>query len=162
MAKRTLEELQKQYTGTGKAMPGGPGGPGGPGRGPGRGPGGPGGPMARGLGGKPKDTKKTIKRLWSYMAKYKIRLGLVLILMLTHTLTTLFGSFMLAPIIDKSPWTLRKIILQIIFLTALHDKLLTGTSSPNSAKKFTLRVQSFILKVNTVPLSPVCRVFSTT
>ncbi len=94
---RSIEELKKQYNTSHNPM----GMPGGPGRGPGRGPGGPGGPMARGLGGKPKDTKKTIKRLWSYMAKYKIRLGLVLILMLTHTLTTLFGSFMLAPIIDK-------------------------------------------------------------
>ena len=96
---RTIEELKKQYnTGHNPMGPGGPGrGPGGPGRGPG----GPGGHMARGLGGKPKNTKKTIKRLWGYMAKYKFKLGLVLFLMLLHTLTTLFGSFMLAPIIDK-------------------------------------------------------------
>ena len=64
MAKRTLEELQKQYSGTGKANASGAGagmgmkrGPGGPGR-----PGGPGGPGAR-MSGKPKDTKKTLKRL---------------------------------------------------------------------------------------------------
>ena len=95
---RTIEELKKQYnTGHNPMGPGGPGrGPGGPGRGPG----GPGGHMARGLGGKPKNTKKTIKRLWGYMAKYKFKLGLVLFLMLLHTLTTLFGSFMLAPIIN--------------------------------------------------------------
>ena len=92
---RSIEELKKQYN-TGHN----PMGPGGPGRGPGRGPGG-GGPMARGLGGKPKDTSKTIKRMWKYMASYKLKLVLVMFLMVTHTVTALFGSFMLAPIIDK-------------------------------------------------------------
>ena len=91
---RSIEELKKQYNKGHNNMPGGPG------RGPGRGPGG-GGPMARGMGGKPKDTKKAIKRLWSYMASYKLKLALVLLLMVIHTLTALFGSFLLAPIIDK-------------------------------------------------------------
>ena len=91
---RSIEELKKQYNKGHNNMPGGPG------RGPGRGPGG-GGPMARGMGGKPKDTKKAIKRLWSYMVSYKLKLALVLLLMVIHTLTALFGSFLLAPIIDK-------------------------------------------------------------
>ncbi len=91
---RSIEELKKQYNKGHNNMPGGPG------RGPGRGPGG-GGPMARGMGGKPKDTKKAIKRLWSYMTSYKLKLALVLLLMVIHTLTALFGSFLLAPIIDK-------------------------------------------------------------
>ena len=102
MAKRTLEELQKQYSGTGKANASGAGagmgikrGPGGPGR-----PGGPGGPGAR-MSGKPKDTKKTLKRLLHYVGAYKGKLILVLIFMLFSTLTSLLGSFMLSPVINN-------------------------------------------------------------
>ncbi len=88
---RGLDELKKQYNkGSSFKAPGGPGrGPGGPGRG------------MRGPGGKPKNTKETIKRLLGYMGEHKFKLVLVLICMLLHTLTSLFGSFLLAPIIDK-------------------------------------------------------------
>ena len=61
MAKRSLEELQKQYASSapanGKSGPGR--GPMGGGRGPGRG-----GPMRGRMGGKPKDTKKTLLRMF--------------------------------------------------------------------------------------------------
>ena len=68
MAARTLDELQKQYGGrisdSKKAgMMRGPG--------PRRGPGGP-GMRAK---GKPKNTKETIKRLLSYIAKYKLKIN---------------------------------------------------------------------------------------
>ena len=98
MAKRTLESLQKQYAREVKAGRGGPGhGPGGPG-----GPGGRrGGPRAS---GKPKNTGKTIRRILSYVGKYKIHLVLVLVCMLTTTLTSLCGSFMLSPIINRIQW----------------------------------------------------------
>ncbi len=120
---RSIEELKKQYNTGHNSMPGGPGrGPGGPGRGPG----GPGGPMARGLGGKPKDTKKTIKRLWNYMAKYKFKLALVLLLMVVHTLTSLFGSFLLAPIIDKIALTAEpNAEVKIDGLEVFADKLIS-------------------------------------
>ena len=92
MAARTLEELQKQYGGRsskGKMM-------GGPGPGPRRGPGGP-GMRAK---GKPKNTKATIKRLLSYLSKYKLRLVLVLVCMLFNTLSSLTGAYILRPVIN--------------------------------------------------------------
>ncbi len=92
---RGLEQLKKQYN-KGSSLKG----PGAPGRGMGRGPGGPGRGMG-GPGGKPKNTKATVKRLVGYMGEHKFKLVLVLLCMLVHTLTSLFGSFLLAPIIDK-------------------------------------------------------------
>ncbi len=90
---RTLTELQKQYNSSASAQK--PGMMMGPGRGPG---GGRGQHMGK---GKPKNTKNTIKRLFGYVGNYKIHLVFVIILMLTSTVTSLIGSFMLAPIINK-------------------------------------------------------------
>ncbi len=95
MAKRTLEDLQRQYSravteGNKRQMPGPRGG--GP-----RG-GGPGGPRPH---GKPKNTFATVKRLWSYVSKYKLRLVVVLLCMLLSTVTSLIGAYMLAPIINR-------------------------------------------------------------
>ena len=95
MAKRTLESLQKQYA---RAIAPGRGGPGGgPGGRPGGGPGRH-GPRAT---GKPKNTKQTVRRLLSYVGKYKGRLVLVFVCMMVSTLTSLLGSYMLSPIINK-------------------------------------------------------------
>ena len=92
MAARTLEELQKQYGGKSfdpkKAKMMG-------GHGPRRG----GGPGVRAKG-KPKNTKATIKRLLSYVAKYKFRLVLVLVCMLMSTLASLAGAYILRPVIN--------------------------------------------------------------
>ena len=85
---RTLEQLQKQYNSAAK-----PGAPGGMRRGH--------GPGGRGMGGKPKDTKKTLGRLLSYMRPYRLRFLLVLLCMLISTATSLLGSYLLAPIVDK-------------------------------------------------------------
>ena len=89
---RSLSELQKQYNTAAVSAKGGmPMGPRG---------GGPGGP--RGMGkGKPKNAKNTIKRLFSYVGKYKGRLVAVLFCMLLSAAAGLVGSFMLAPIINK-------------------------------------------------------------
>ncbi len=93
MAGRSLEDLQKQYNQVAKDQKGGMMGPG---RGPGRG-----GPHGRGPGGKPKNTGSTIKRLWAYVAKYKIRLVLVFFCMIISTVASLIGGFMLSPIINR-------------------------------------------------------------
>ena len=85
---RTLEQLQKQYNSSSKF--GKMGGHGGGRRGPGA-----------GGKGKPKDAKKTIARLLSYMEGYRGRFVIVLLLMLVSTVTSLLGSYMLAPVIDK-------------------------------------------------------------
>ena len=90
MSKRTLESLQKQYARevSSKGMGMRPGGRGGPGAG-------------RDAKGKPKNTGKTVKRILSYVAKYKIHLIIVLFCMLISTITSLCGSYMLSPIINR-------------------------------------------------------------
>lgn len=87
---RSLEQLQKQYNH--KAKDGRRGGPpmGGPRR---HGPG--------GGHGKPKNAKAVIARIWKYVAAYKLRLLFVLLCMLLSTLTSLFGGYLLAPIINR-------------------------------------------------------------
>lgn len=84
---RTLEQLQKQYNSASKKFPGGR-----PGGGPGR---------MMGAKGKPKDTKKTIGRLLSYLDEYKGRLITVLCCMLVSTVFSLVGGYLIAPIIDR-------------------------------------------------------------
>lgn len=84
MAIRSLETLRKQYAREVK-----------PGRG------GPGGPRGRRMTGKPKNTSKTVKRMLSYVKDYRGRLVLVLLCMLLSTVTSLIGSYMLAPIINR-------------------------------------------------------------
>ena len=88
MSKRTLESLQKQYAREVKAGKG-------PGGGPRRGPGDP------RASGKPKNTANTVKRILSYVGKYKFRLIGVFLCMIMTTLTSLCGSYMLAPIINR-------------------------------------------------------------
>lgn len=91
---RNLEQLQQRYSNT-SAFTKGPGGPGGPGR-----RGGPGGPRAM-MGGKPKDAKKTLVRLMHYLDPYKFHFLLVFLCMIVSTVTSLVGSYFMAPIIDK-------------------------------------------------------------
>lgn len=67
----------------------------------GGGPGG-GGPGGRGHGyGKPKDTKKTIKRLLGYLADSKTVITIAFICVLLSAGSSLAGSYMLRPIINK-------------------------------------------------------------
>ena len=85
---RNLSELQARYNSASKkAQQGGPR----------RGPGGPGMRMS----GKPKDTAKTIHRMLSYMKGYGLRFIFVLVCMLVTTITSLIGSYFMAPIIDR-------------------------------------------------------------
>lgn len=92
---RTLEQLRARYSGSGQAkseggMMGGRRGPG------------PGGPGPRGMAkGKPKNTRRTVGRLFSYVRPYTINLIFVLLCMLVSTLTSLVGSYLLAPIINN-------------------------------------------------------------
>ncbi len=93
MAARTLEQLQKQYKGTGSIK--GPAG-----RPPMGGPRG-GGPRGKMASGKPKNTKRTISRLLSYISKYKFRLVIAFVCMLCTTATSLIGSYILRPVINS-------------------------------------------------------------
>ena len=96
MKTRSLDELSRRYnskpTQKGGARPHG--------FGPGRGPG-PGGPRGMGGGGKPKNTKATVKRLLGYISAYKGRLAVVLFCMLGATVSQLIGGYMLRPIINE-------------------------------------------------------------
>ncbi|MBE6730024.1 MAG: ABC transporter ATP-binding protein [Ruminococcaceae bacterium] len=82
---RSIEKLKKQYTvvSHGASLRGG--GPHG----------------GRGAKGKPKDVGKTINRLLNYVGKYKILLIFVGVAMIFSTVTSLIGSYMLAPIINR-------------------------------------------------------------
>ncbi len=72
----------------------GPGGPGGPGGGPGA--------RARAMaGGKPKNTKKTIGRLLGYLGNDKGKVVVALICAISTSMTSLVGTYLLAPIIDS-------------------------------------------------------------
>ena len=87
---RNLQQLQKQYNSASKQIPGmGMRGPG------------PGGPRGRHMSGKPKNLKNTISRLLSYVGKYKLRILVVLFCMLTTTVFSLCGGYLLAPIITR-------------------------------------------------------------
>lgn len=75
---------------TPKRGPGGPGrGPGGPGRGPG----------PRG-GGRPKNSKATIKRLLGYLEQDQAMMAVAFICVIANTLASLAGSYMLRPLIN--------------------------------------------------------------
>ncbi len=91
MAARSLEKLKEQYKGTSGKGPGRPMGPGG----------GRGGPHMRGGGGKPKNLKPVIARLFKYIGIYKYNLILVLVCMLASTSASLAGSYVLRPVINE-------------------------------------------------------------
>ncbi len=87
---RSLEQLQKQYNSAshGQSLRGG-----GPGSGHRGGP--------RGAKGKPKNMGATVKRLLSYVGKYKLRLILVFVCMILTTLSSLCGGYLTVPIINR-------------------------------------------------------------
>ena len=84
---RTLQELQKQYNSAshGESLRGG----------------GPGHRGARRASGKPKNLSATIKRLLSYVGKYKFRLITVFVCMILTTLASLAGGYLIVPIINR-------------------------------------------------------------
>lgn len=109
---RSLEELQKQYTSSakndGKMKAPRPGGPGRRGPGP---------------SGKPKNSKNTIKRLFSYISVYKFKFIWVFLCMAVSTVTSLLGSYMLSPIINHLADTQSKDDFADKFITAFAAKL---------------------------------------
>ena len=58
------------------------------------------GRMAASGGGKPKNSKETVKRLLSYLEKDKMWMGAAFLCVIVSTLTNLAGSYMLRPIIN--------------------------------------------------------------
>ena len=83
---------------SGKPMGGPPmGGPGGHGK------------HARAMGGKPQETKETIRRLLGYLGKDKKHVIIALICVVTSSFSTLAGSYMLSPIINGITETYDKV-----------------------------------------------------
>ena len=84
---RKLEELQKQYNSVshGMSLRGG----------------GPGSRHGHRGKGKPKNVGKTIKRLLSYVGKYKLRLVFVFLSMFLTTISSLCAGYLIAPIINR-------------------------------------------------------------
>ena len=85
---RNLQQLQAQYnsaaaSGPRRGMMGG-----GPGR-------------SQAAKGKPKNAGKTVGRLLSYLKHYKGHIAVALICMLVSTVTSLAGSYLMAPVINK-------------------------------------------------------------
>ena len=90
-------------------------------RGPGQG-----GPGARGGYQKPKDTKKSALRLLGYMTEKKLPLLLVALCLIVETLTSIYGTYMLRPIIngliDATPFAdkIAALLRNCILLFALY------------------------------------------
>ncbi len=132
---RSLQKLRAQYNSVshGHSLRGGPG----------RGP----GPRAK---GKPKDIKKTIARLLSYVGKYKARLLLVFACMGLTTLASLCGGYLIVPIInritlainpnaDLQPSRIAQIadeIIESLVKTPLISSLMKGTVAEVSVYVF--------------------------
>lgn len=115
---RDLSQLQKQYNRS-ASMPM-RGGPGGPRR----------GPMEK---GKLKNSKATIKRLLGYLKEYRLRIGLVLICMLTSTVTSLFGSYLLAPVINKLTFFVTGEEAEMSAMERFADGIISGFTGPINA-----------------------------
>lgn len=114
---RTLEQLQSSYTSDtvqkkrGMMRPG---------------PGPRGGPGARG-GAKPKNARKIIARLLSYMKPYRLRLVLVALCMLLSTVAALIASYMMAPIINRLALAIKPdMTLQLTTMERLADQAITA------------------------------------
>lgn len=119
---RSLERLQQQYNraAAGKGM----------GMRPGPGRGGPGGPE-RGGHGRPKDAKKTILRMLGYLKPYRFRFVLVLVFMLVSTLTSLVGSYFLAPVINKlTEATVPGAVISMSAPERIADRIITAFTDP--------------------------------
>lgn len=60
------------------------------------------GPKGRNMGvmKKPRDTKKTAKRLFSYFKDYKFQLFIVVIFVIISSLASVVGTYMLQPVVD--------------------------------------------------------------
>lgn len=130
---RTLEQLQKQYNkkaALGARMGGGPRGP-----------------RIQG-GAKMKDSRKTIARMLSYMKPYKFRLIGVLFCMLFSTLTSLFGSYMIAPVINRlTVFTSPDKEYEMSAMERLADKVMSSFAGPMTADMTRSDVMSFIVSV---------------
>ncbi len=108
---RTLQQLQKQYISAshGESLRGGPRG----------------GPPRRAKG-KPKNLGATVRRLLSYVGKYKFRLALVFVCMILTTLASLCGGYLTVPIINRLTLAVKPdAVLEPSPLAELADRIIS-------------------------------------
>ena len=113
---RKLEELQKQYNSTshGISLRGG----------------GPGGRHGVKGKGKPKNVANTVKRLLSYVGKYKLRLVSVFLCMFLTTVSSLCAGYLIAPIINRITLAVKPdAVLDPSALEIMADKLIDAFAS---------------------------------
>lgn len=91
--KQRMDSLKRRYGRHTSQKAAARGAMGGPGHGPGR-------HMPAAGGGRPKETRETIRRLLAYLNEDKMKMGLAFICVILNTLGTLVGSYMLRPIIN--------------------------------------------------------------
>ena len=121
MKGRSLENLRNRYNSNASAsQSNGPGSIPAPGRRHGPGPG-----KAPAMG-KPKDAKKTIARIFSYIRQYKARLVAVVICMLLSTGASLVGGYMLRPILNHIAETGIPAAERVSYLLSMLIVLLTS------------------------------------
>jgi len=123
---RTLEELRKQYNAVATSKGGGMMGPGPKGRH---------GPRPK---GSPKNTKATVGRLLSYLKPHIFKLIAVVFCMLVSTLTSLIGSYMLNPIINRIAGYSAEEIAKSGSLAVLADKIVFSVTQRMSPTLETL------------------------
>lgn len=113
MAARTLDTLRARYNSTPKEAAGSKPMPVGPR------PGGRHGPVG---GGKPKDTKIVLKRLYRYISQYKFRICAALFFMLARAVSQIAGSYMLRPIINDyiAVGRLEGFVYALVLLAAIY------------------------------------------
>ena len=116
---RNLEQLRERYN-SASNVPGPRGGFGG----------GPGGPRGRhphpGMKGKPKDLKKTVKRILTYVGDHKLKLISVFFCMLLTTVSSLFGGYLIAPIVNRISYTVTGIMPELSVIERTADKIITA------------------------------------
>ena len=116
---RNLEQLRERYN-SASSIPGPRGGFGG----------GPGGPRGRhphpGMKGKPKELKKTVKRILTYVGDHKIKLISVFLCMLLTTVSSLFGGYLIAPIVNRISYTVTGIMPELSVIERAADNIITA------------------------------------
>ena len=118
---RTLERLRAQYAAKPGDMMKGPRQ----------------GPPGRGMTGKPKNARRTIGRLMSYIRPYRFRLLLVLLCMLLTTVTSLCGGYLMAPIIDKLTLAVKPdAVITMSPFEKIADDVLTGITSGQTVQNW--------------------------
>lgn len=84
-------------------------------------------------GSKLKDSKKTIKRMLSYLSEYKLRIVLVLLCMIISTVTALCCSYLLNPVINKLALYVTGKEQEMSAMERFADNVLTKITGPINA-----------------------------